>query len=186
MKVLCDEKEYRGPGAVLALGMFDGVHLGHRALILRAAALAKELGGDAVVCTFDRHPLSVLCPGSEPEALTTPEERLRIFGELGADQALVKPFTRELASCDPTEFLRKLASVTRAKAIVCGESYTFGKNGAGDAALMRKMAAELGCRVEIVPSVRDGEEVVSSTLIRSLLAKGDRERAEYLLGKCQG
>ena len=72
MKVLCDEKEYCGPGAVLALGMFDGVHLGHRALILRAAALAKELGGDAVVCTFDRHPLSVLCPGSEPEALTTP------------------------------------------------------------------------------------------------------------------
>ena len=183
MKVLCDEREYDGPGAVLALGMFDGVHLGHRALILRAAELARELDGECVVCTFDRHPLSVLCPGKEPEALTSPEERLRIFGELGVKQALVKPFTRELADCEPAEFLRGLTKNTRAKAVVCGESYTFGKNGAGDTALLMTLAAALGVRVEIVPSVMDGGELVSSTLIRSLLATGDTRRANRLLGR---
>lgn len=182
MNIITDETQYDGRGAVLALGMFDGVHLGHRALIARAKALAGELGADLMVCTFDRHPTSVLCPKQEPEPLTNAETRLRIFEKLGADWALVKPFTKELADREAGEYARALIFATRAKGLVCGENYTFGKGGQGSAALLRRIAAEQGVRMEIAPSVTDEGEVVSSTLIRALLRQGETERAHRLFG----
>ena len=89
MKVITDEKQYTGPGAVLALGMFDGVHLGHRALIARAQEMARAEKADAMACTFDVHPLSVLAPEKAPAPLTDVAGRLEIFRQLGLDWALV-------------------------------------------------------------------------------------------------
>ncbi len=129
MKVITDEKQYTGPGAVLALGMFDGVHLGHRALIARAQEMARAEKADAMACTFDVHPLSVLAPEKAPAPLTDVAGRLEIFRQLGLDWALVKPFTPDLAAQEPEIFLESLTRCTRARGVVCGENYTFGRGG---------------------------------------------------------
>ena len=181
MKVWTSEAAYDlGPSAV-ALGTFDGVHVGHQALILRAKALARELDAACVVCTFDRHPLSLLHPDRTPKPLMTVEEKLEKLEAMGVDGVLLKPFTAEFAATDPEAYLEALALQMRAQAIVAGFNYSFGAGGRGDAALIRREAARLGYRAEIVDAVRDGGETVSSTLIRSLLARGDAARAERLL-----
>ena len=181
MRIIHSEAQFDAPASVVALGMFDGVHIGHQALIRRAVALAKELGAASVVCTFDRHPLSVLCPGRAPAALLPLEENLRKFERLGADFALVQAFTREYGETPPEDFLRALAMDLRARAVVAGENYTFGAGGRGDAALVRSLAPALGYRAVIVPPVMDGDVMCSSTHIRSLLARGETEHAQRLL-----
>ena len=134
MKVITDEKQYTGPGAVLALGMFDGVHLGHRAMIARAQEMARAEKADAMACTFDVHPLSVLAPEKAPAPLTDVAGRLEIFRQLGLDWALVKPVTPALAAQEPEIFLESLTRCTRARGVVCGENYTFGRGGRGNGA----------------------------------------------------
>ena len=181
MRIIHSEAQFDAPASVVALGMFDGVHIGHQALIRRAVALAKELGAASVVCTFDRHPLSVLCPGRAPAALLPLEENLRKFERLGADFALVQAFTREYGETPPEDFLRALAKDLRARAVVAGENYTFGAGGRGDAAMIRGMAPVLGYRAEIVPPVMDGDVMCSSTWIRDLLARGEDAHAKRLL-----
>ena len=181
MRIIRDAAAFTGEASVAALGMFDGVHIGHQALIRRAVALAKELGGESVVCTFDRHPLSVIAPQRAPKPLLTLEQNLEKFEALGADWALVTPFTLAYGATPAEDFLRALVAELRVKAIVAGENYTFGAKGRGDAALLRKMAPALGYRVEIVPSVMDGDVMCSSTRIRQLLAAGEAEHAERLL-----
>lgn len=181
MKIIHDATEFTGRNAVVALGMFDGVHVGHQALIRRAVALAGERGAQSVVCTYDRHPMSVLCPGRAPEALLPLHENLKKFERLGADWALVQAFTPEYGATPPRDFLRALVRDLRAAAIVVGENYTFGAGGAGNAALIRELAGELGYRAEVIPPVMDGDAVCSSTLIRHLLATGHSEHAQELL-----
>jgi riboflavin kinase/FMN adenylyltransferase len=181
MKIIHDTTEFTGHRAVVALGMFDGVHIGHQALIRRTVALATELEAQSVVCTFDRHPLSVLCPDGAPEALLPLHENLKKFERLGAEWALVQAFTPEYGATDPVAFLRGLVRDMRAVAIVAGVNYTFGAKGRGDAALIRSMADVLGYRAEIVPPVMDGDVMCSSTRIRSLLARGETEHAQRLL-----
>ena len=181
MRIWKNEVQYDlGPCAV-ALGTFDGVHLGHQALIRRAMALAGEMGAASVVYTFDRHPLTVLCPERAPRELLTLEEKLHKLEKLGVDGAIVKPFSREFAAMDPVGFLEMLAHELRACAVVAGFNYTFGAMGRGDATLIRAEAARLGYRAEIVDAVRDGGDTVSSTLIRALLERGDVARAERLM-----
>ena len=183
MRIITREDEYTGNGAVLALGMFDGVHLGHRSLIERAIFLAREMGAEAMVCTFDRHPLSVLRPEMAPEALMSLEDRLCEFEKMGADWALVRPFTREFAAMEAEDFLDGLVRMTKARAIVCGENYSFGKGGRGGSTMIRALSEKYGYRPEIMESVSVDGEMVSSTLIRSLIAEGNMERAAYLLGR---
>ena len=181
MKVITHESQYTGKGAVLALGMFDGVHMGHRRLINTAVNLARALGADSMVCTFDRHPLSVLRPEAAPEALMTLDQKLAAFEKLGADWALVRAFTREFADIDARVYLEGLVKATAARAIVCGENYTFGRGGEGNGAMIARMAAQLGYRAVVIETVRDGGEVVSSTLIRNLIGRGEAQRAQHLL-----
>ena len=181
MKIIYSEDEFTGAASVAALGMFDGVHIGHQRLIRRAVALARAMDAQCVVCTFDRHPLSVLCPERAPTELLSLKDNLEKFERLGADWALVKAFTPGFSATPPEEYLRRLAGELRARAIVAGENYTFGRAGRGDAALIRAMAGELGYRAEIIPPVMDGDVVCSSTWIRSLLARGETARAEELM-----
>ena len=181
MKVLRSESEFTGKSSVTALGMFDGVHIGHQTLIRRAIAQARELDAAGIVCTFDRHPLSVLFPEKAPKPLLTLEENLEKFEALGADFALVQAFTPEYGSTAPEDFLRALVRNLRVKAIVAGENYTFGAGGRGDAALIRQMAGELHYRAQIVAPVMDGDVVCSSTWIRALLEAGETAHAQRLM-----
>ena len=181
MKIIYDTTEFTGHRAAVALGMFDGVHIGHQALIRRTVTLAKAMDAQSVVCTFDRHPLSVISPERAPQALLPLHENLKKFERLGAEWALIQAFTQEYSATDPVAFLRGLVRDMRAVAIVAGENYTFGARGRGDAALIRGMAEALGYRAEIVPSVMDGDVMCSSTRIRQLLARGETEHAQRLL-----
>ena len=181
MNIIRDMSEFTGRSAVAALGMFDGVHIGHQALIRRAVALARELDAKCVVCTFDRHPLSVLCPEKAPVPLLPLEGNLKKFEALGAGWALVQAFTPQYGATEPETFLRELVRGLRAAAIVTGENYTFGAKGRGDAAMLRRLAGEIGYRAEIVPPVMDGDVMCSSTWIRQLLKAGETAHAERLM-----
>jgi riboflavin kinase/FMN adenylyltransferase len=135
----------------------------------------------SVVCTFDRHPLSVLRPDRAPKPLLTLQQNLLKFERLGADYALVKPFTREFADTEPEDYLRQLVERMRVKAIVVGENYTFGAKGRGDADLIRKMAPELGYRALVVAPVMDGSVMASSTYVRALQAVGETAHVHRLM-----
>ena len=181
MRIIYDEKAFLEDGSVAALGMFDGVHIGHQELIRNAVILAKSLNCRSVVCTFDRHPLSVLRPDRAPKPLLTLQQNLLKFERLGADYALVKAFTPEFAAMAPEEYLRRLVQNMRVRAIVVGENYTFGAGGLGNAAMIRAMAGELGYRALVVAPVMDGSVVASSTYVRALLAVGETAHAQRLL-----
>ena len=181
MKIIYDEIAFLEEASVAALGMFDGVHIGHQELIRNAVVLARSLNARCVVCTFDRHPMSVLRPGRAPKPLLTLEQNLLKFERLGADYALVKPFTPEFAATPPEEYIRQLVEKMRVRAIVVGENYTFGAGGKGNADLIRRLAAELGCRALVVAPVMDGGVVASSTYVRALLAAGETAHAHRLL-----
>ena len=181
MRVWKSEAEYDLGPCAIALGTFDGVHIGHQALIRRAMALAKEMGAASVVYTFDCHPLSVLCPQRAPRELLTLSEKLEKLEKLGVDGALVKPFSKAFAAMEPVAYLEMLSRQMQARAIVAGFNYTFGALGGGDAALIEREAARLNYRAEIVAAVRDGDDTVSSTLIRRLQDCGEIARAARLM-----
>jgi len=181
MIVLHSAQEFQGRKSVVALGMFDGVHIGHQKLIREAVKLAKEMNAVSIVCTFDRHPLSVLRPERAPEPLLTLEENLEKFARLGADAALIQPFTREFAGMLPEDYIESLADGLCAKAIVIGENYTFGREGRGNAQMVSQLARKYGYRAKIVEPVADEGGMISSTRIRNLLRSGETGRAEELL-----
>ena len=181
MKIIYDEKAFLEEGSVAALGMFDGVHIGHQELIRNAVTLARSMNCRCVVCTFDRHPLSVIRPERAPKQLLTLEQNLLKFERLGADYALVKAFTPAFAAIEPEVYIRQLVSNMRVRAIVVGENYTFGAGGRGNADLVRSMAGELGYRALVVAPVMDGSVVASSTYVCALLAAGEIAHANRLL-----
>jgi len=181
MKVLRSEAEFSGRTSVVALGMFDGVHIGHQKLIRTAVRLAREMNAQSIVCTFDRHPLSVLYPERAPEPLLSQEENLEKFALLGADYALVRGFTREFAAALPEDYLAMLANDLRAKAIVVGENHTFGRAGRGNADMIQRYQTKYDYRAVIVPPVMDGDRMASSTYVRELIRNGETERAQKLM-----
>lgn len=181
MNVIYSESAFAGERSVVALGMFDGVHIGHQKLIREAVNLAKQLDAQCVICTFDRHPLSVLRPDKAPEALLTLDENIKKFEALGAEWTLVKPFTPAFAAVSPEDFLKELCENMRVAGIVAGENYTFGSRGRGNARMLLDMQQTFNYIAVIVPPVMDGADMASSTLIRRLLKQGDTQRARRLL-----
>lgn len=181
MKVWKSEAAFDFRDCVAVLGTFDGVHLGHQALIRRGIGLAEELHTRCVVYTFDRHPLSLLLPEGAPEALLSQAEKLCKLEKLGVDGVLIRSFDREFAALPPEEYLKRLVQKLGARGIVAGFNFSFGAGGRGDAALILRMAEALGYRGEIVEAVKDGEDVVSSTLLRRLRTQGDFKRFERLM-----
>ena len=173
------------PGPIfLAIGVFDGVHLGHRAVIQRALADAQKAGGTAVVATFDPHPVRVLRPEKAPRILTSTEHKLRLIRALGVEHLLILPFTREFAETEPKEFLRDLAGAGKPLREICvGHEWCFGRNRAGNLALMAELGRELDFEEVGVPAVQVDGEVVSSTLIRGAIEAGDLARAARFLGR---
>ena len=181
MRIWRSQTEFDLPASVLALGTFDGLHAGHRALIERAMELSREINCACVVCTFDRHPLSVLSPGNAPRQLMRLDEKLAVLEKMGVVGVLVETFDVACAATEPELYLEELVRNMRARALVAGFNHHFGAHGRGDADMIRREAARLHYRAEILPPVQDGGDVVSSTLIRALLENGDTGRAKRLM-----
>ena len=186
MKVLRSVPELTAvPGPVfLAIGVFDGVHLGHRAVIERALGDAEMAGGAAVVVTFDPHPIRILRPDVAPRLITATEHKIQLIRALGVSHLLVIPFTAEFAGTPPEEFIRSLADSCRPLREICvGHSWEFGKNRAGNLQLLDRMGNELGFEEIGVNAVKVDGDVVSSTLIRHAVREGDLARAARFLGR---
>jgi riboflavin kinase/FMN adenylyltransferase len=175
-----------GPSAV-ALGTFDGVHFGHRAILGTALARARAVGIEAVACTFDPHPMEVLQPDRAPLPIMPLEERLQLIGDLGVDAVVVLPFTRELAAIEPEAFVKDvLLSRLHAREIVVGYNHRFGRGARGDARLLEELAGRLGFLAHVVPPMTVDGAAVSSTEIRAALQRGDVSAAARWLGRPYG
>jgi riboflavin kinase / FMN adenylyltransferase len=174
---------HHGP-SVVTVGMFDGVHRGHRALLDRVAAEAAARGLPAGAVTFDRHPLEVLRPDARPPLLTTLDRKVALLGAAGMDFVLVLAFTEELSQVTAEAFaVEVLMDGVGARAIVVGENFRFGHKAAGDPALLAELGRPRGVDVVAVPLHADGGEPVSSTRVRAELARGDVRAAAASLGR---
>ncbi|MGE4323639.1 MAG: bifunctional riboflavin kinase/FAD synthetase [Sphingobium sp.] len=169
-------------GAIMALGNFDGFHLGHQAVIGHAIARARAEGRPAIVATFDPHPIHMFRPDAPPFRLTTLNQRARLFAAAGADAVLVFSFTPELAAMSAPDFVRFLAQDLGAAGVVTGQDFTFGKGRSGDARLLAELGAGLGMVADAVPPITDATgAIISSTRIRDALKAGDCAAAARLL-----
>lgn len=172
------------PPSVVALGVFDGVHRAHRAILGAAVARARDLGAQALACTFDPHPMEILQPERAPVPLTTIAERLHLMAETGLDGAVVIAFTRVLAAMEPEAFVKDvLVERLKAREVVVGFNHRFGRGARGDAAMLHSLGERLGFRAQVVePLLIDGMPV-SSTEVRAALQRGDLALAERFLGR---
>ncbi len=172
------------PGAAVAIGNFDGVHAGHRALIARACELAAAHGVKSMALTFDPHPSELLSPHTAPPKLTSLERRLELMAAAGLDAVLVEPFTRDLAGLAPDAFIdRVVIGALCARAIVVGYDFSYGAGRAGSPEALRAHGGRAGIEVAIVDPVEVAGEVASSTKVRAYLKAGDLAGAERLLGR---
>lgn len=177
----CPQPEH---GTVVTIGAYDGVHLGHRALLARVRAMAGELGAAAAAVTFDRHPATVVRPESAPKLLTDLDQKLELLAGTGLDYAYVVHFDEVQAKEAAEDFVRRLlVDCLAARAVVVGHDFHFGHQRRGNVPLLQQMGAELAFDVLGISLVGDGEEPVSSTRIRRLLAGGDVAGAARLLGR---
>jgi riboflavin kinase/FMN adenylyltransferase len=174
-----------GP-SVVAIGKFDGVHSGHRAVIDRARVDAATGDARVVAVTFDRNPLALLRPELCPESLIGVHQKLQLLAETGVDATLLLTFDRALADLTPREFVQHvLVDSLDVRIVLVGDDFRFGAGGAGDPDVLRDLGREFGFEVEIIGDVRaiDGGRRVSSTWIRELLGEGDVAGAARLLGR---
>jgi phosphoribosyl 1,2-cyclic phosphate phosphodiesterase len=173
-----------GHSSVLAIGSFDGIHLGHQAILRSVAARARTLGAVPTALTFDPSPRKVLRPETASPQISTIAQRMAGFRALGLEAAVVLPFTLELSRLAPDEFVEQiLLRNLGIKALFVGENFRFGHKQAGDVHLLRKLGAANGFEVVVLPPVICRGEVVSSTLIRKEISGGDVTRAARLLGR---
>jgi len=172
----------RGP-LHLAIGVFDGVHAGHQALIRRVAERAKSEGATPVAATFDPLPIEVLAPGAPPSALSDIDERAALLESAGAKAVVVLHFTREFAALTPAQFVERLAAAGELRRVCVGEDFQFGRDRAGDLATLKELCGKRGITVDVAPTVTVDGEVVSSTRIRNALLAGDIASASRLLGR---
>lgn len=168
----------------LAIGVFDGVHLGHQAVLNSARSAALNSGFTSVILSFEPHPMSIVAPVRAPRLLTSATHKLAILRELDFDHAIIQTFDREFSLLSGQEFVdRLLASAPRLAGIHVGDGWRFGHKGEGTVDLLRRMGQAQGFQVSATPPVLASNETVSSTLIRAAVADGDFARAEHLLGR---
>jgi riboflavin kinase / FMN adenylyltransferase len=168
----------------VAIGNFDGCHLGHLRLLKAMLAESEKLGTRSAVLTFFPHPVEVLNPGTPLTRLMTASEKLVFLERLGVDFVLVAPFTTQLAELDPKDFFDTyLVQGLRAKSIHVGTNFRFGHRRLGDTDKLGALSREAGVRLGVVPTVLIGDVKVSSSTIRSLIAQGDVIAAKNLLGR---
>ena len=172
---------------VVTIGAYDGVHLGHRAVISQVRSRAGELGAAGVVVTFDRHPASVVRPESAPKLLTDAAQKLELLASTGVDATLVVPFDTATSTEAPADFVRRvLVDALAVRGVIVGEDFHFGHKRGGNVALLREMSSRHDFEVtpvRLVPRSDGVDEAVSSSAIRRALAGGDMKRASAMLGR---
>jgi riboflavin kinase/FMN adenylyltransferase len=174
----------RGRGAVATVGTFDGVHLGHWAVLQEIRARAEATGRRSVLVTFDPHPLRIVRPEHAPLLLTTPVEKKEILAESGVDWAVFLSFTEALSRYEPRRFVEEiLVGRLGVQELVIGYDHGFGRDRQGDPATLQTIGQELGFSVDVVPPVAAEGGAVSSSRVRTLLMEGDVRGARSCLGR---
>ena len=168
---------------LLTIGVFDGVHLGHKHLISKLKELARKQGVSSGVITFSQHPQEVLSPQTKLPSLTGIEQRIALLQDEGVDIVLPLPFTPQLAGLSPKQFLELLKEYLKMKGLVVGPDFALGKDRQGDIDALRRLGQEMGFSVTVVPPMTIDGQVVSSTAVRKALAEGDMKQAQKLLGR---
>jgi len=167
----------------VAIGKFDGVHLGHRQLLHELVHASEEGGVAAAVLTFDRHPDAILRPGSEPEPLIGPNQKQRLLEQAGVDLLVTLPFDQALAALSPEQFVMDYLVPLRARLVLVGQGFRFGHKGSGNIHTLQELGHRLGFVAREIPTVEFGSVRVSSTEIRGALSAGDVTRASVMLGR---
>jgi riboflavin kinase/FMN adenylyltransferase len=175
--------EIRLEGAWLTIGVFDGVHNGHRAILAGLAAGAHAASRPAVIVTFDPHPAAVLRPGAEVRLLTTPAERAALMSEVGIDHVVVQHFDRAFSMLSARDFTRRLKAHTGFERLLVGYDFAMGRDRAGDVPALRELGSELGFDLQVFAPITIGEAAVSSSRIRRALAGGEVAEAARMLGR---
>jgi len=172
---------------VVTIGNFDGVHLGHRAILARVVQRAREVQGQAVALTFEPHPLKVLRPEMELPLLTTGAQKLMLLAGAGLKAVVVLPFTSEFSQIPARDFVRDyFCRRLKVREVVVGHDYAFGKGREGNIQLLKEMGRSHGFTVQVVWAVEAEGAVVSSSLIRAMLRLGKVDAANGLLGRAYG
>ncbi len=173
----------RGP-LFLAIGVFDGVHRGHQAVISTSADHAAASKGTPVVVTFDPHPEKVLRPQAAPHLLSATEHKIALIRALGVEHLLIITFDKQFAATEPEDFVQKLVIHSKPLREICvGHEWSFGKNRRGNLDLLKKLGAKFNFDVVGIPPVKINGAVVSSTAIRQAIEKGDLAKAAEMLGR---
>lgn len=189
MQVIRDLSDcpYPSEGTVVTIGAYDGVHLGHRAVIGEVRRLAAERGCRSAVVTFDRHPAQIVRPESAPRLLTDLDQKLELLTDTGVDMTALIHFDAERARETAEDFVRSvLVECLQTRAVVVGEDFHFGHHRRGNVALLRALGADYGFEVEpmaLIPRTDGVDEPVSSTAVRRALAGGEVDIAARLLGR---
>lgn len=182
MSLYKDKSDIQVPPCVVALGCFDGVHIGHRAVIKEAVRIATAMGMQSAVWTFSEPPKNFFVPNASP-LITDPAQKADYIKSLGVDRFICVDFNADIASLSPKDFFEEIIlKELHAKHIVCGFNYTFGAKGAGDTALLSKLCSEKGIELSVIPPVSLDGVAVSSSLIRSCIENGNMEYANKYLG----
>lgn len=168
----------------MAIGVFDGVHVGHQRVINTACDDARRLGGTSVALTFDPHPVRVLQPDKAPPLLTSTAHKLQLMAGLGVEACLVLKFDEALASMPPETFVETIARGASPLRVICvGRRFRFGHQRTGDVQLIRDLASRYGYVTREIEPVSVGGQMVSSTAIRQCVLAGDLNRAAMMLGR---
>ena len=172
------------PESSITIGKFDGIHLGHQQLLAEAIESADEHLLIPVVVTFDRHPHSILSPGTEPQALIGQNQKSELLEQAGIELVLNLPFDQYLSQLTPEEFVRTvLVESLKAKIVTIGEGFRFGVDQQGDVETLKDLSKQLGFHVRVIPNYLVDGEVVSTSRIRALLLEGNVKGAAKLLGR---
>jgi riboflavin kinase/FMN adenylyltransferase len=172
------------PRPIVSIGNFDGVHIGHQAILHRLVQEAKDRQGTAIVLTFHPHPLSVLRPGQQLPLICSLREKLLVFSSLGIQKVFLQHFTLSFARLSAEEFVRSyLSEIIGAERVIVGHNVSFGRNRAGNVETLRQFAKTYGFEAEIVGPIKTDDREVSSTVVRALLNSGEMPAVTQLLGR---
>ncbi len=183
MQILTQITAWQGGRTAIALGEFDGVHLGHQRLVHRAMQDAREKDACSLVYTFANHPMTIFSPEKAPAHLQTLEEKKACFASMGVGALLLEPFTREYAAQSPETYVKQMVAALHPVSVVIGFNYSFGCRGEGKAADMQAFGKKYGFDVAVIDAVDYEGEAVSSTRIRRCLQAGEAEKARRMLGR---
>ncbi len=186
MRIIRGLRSLKNPmkASALTIGMFDGVHIGHRKIIASVVACARDRGLEAVVVTFDPHPSRVLSPSNKSPSLISLDHRLDLFKRMGVDTAVVINFAKPFARMAPENFVKKiLIDLLGARFIFTGENFLFGNSASAGFEALRRIASPYGVKVTSISAIKVSGKVISSSSIRKYIMSGELRRAKQLLGR---